>query len=414
MAQSKPFHVSCTCYHPVFKYLGETQFTDEVLQKLSGLIKKKAEAPLPVSVMYISACGTIRPLIRGVVDKVNAIGFHGGKVVATGSAAEVTTQMKQLGIKYITIKLSAGQTLLPGFIDPHVHIILKGLMMGWNDFGPFDGQNLREGYNLKWLEQQIQSAKETIPAGSDAWILGRTVDASLMPFIPGEQGGLAKLERFNCENVDKLEKDVPLLMLSASMHTAHVNTRALKLIYDSTPEIQEKYKTFEAYWDHVNSRGGLQEIEEIIPALGVIPKRQLLEMLLGVKKHLDAWFETANKRGVTMMYDAAMSPQLKVILHIYLSGEASPRVRIGYALICETLEGAEGLPPYEPLTEFKNVYQGNVKLVSDGSNPGLTGYLSEPYNCEPPNNIGYFNFPYQSTPDQVTPLFKQIVKTIAG
>ena len=76
MAQSKPFHVSCTCYHPVFKYLGETQFTDEVLQKLSGLIKKKAEAPLPVSVMYISACGTIRPLIRGVVDKVNAIGFH--------------------------------------------------------------------------------------------------------------------------------------------------------------------------------------------------------------------------------------------------------------------------------------------------------------------------------------------------
>ena len=83
-------------------------------------------------------------------------------------------------------------------------------------------------------------------------------------------------------------------------------------------------------------------------------------------------------------------------------------------MICETLECTEGLSPYEPLTEFKIVYQGNVKLVSDRSNPGLAGYLSEPYNCEPTNNIGYFNFPYQSTPDQVTPLFKQIVKTIAG
>ena len=114
-----------------------------------------------------------------------------------------------------------------------------------------------------------------------------------MPFIPGEQGGLAKLERFNCENVDELEKDVPQLMLSASMHTAHVNTHALKLTNDSTHEIQEKYKTFDAYWDHVNSCGGLQEIEEIVPALGFIPKCQLLEMLLGVKKHLDTWFETA-------------------------------------------------------------------------------------------------------------------------
>ena len=119
------------------------------------------------------------------------------------------------------------------------------------------------------------------------------------------------MECFNCEDVDKLEKDVPLLMLSASMHAAYVNTPTLKLIYDSTPEIQEKYKTFEAYWDHVNSRGGLQEYEEIFPALGVIPKCQLLEMLLGVKKHLDAWFETANKRGVTMMYDATMSDQKK-------------------------------------------------------------------------------------------------------
>ena len=88
------------------------------------------------------------------------------------------------------------------------------------------------------------------------------------------------MEHLSCENVDKPEKDVPLLMLSASMHTAHVNTQTLKLIYDPTPEIQE---TFDAYWDHWNSRGWLQEIEVIVPALGVIPKRQLLEMLLGVK-----------------------------------------------------------------------------------------------------------------------------------
>ena len=101
-----------------------------------------------------------------------------------------------------------------------------------------------------------------------------------------------------------------------------------------------------------------------------------------------------------------------MIIHIYLSGEASPRARIGYTIICETLEDAKGLSPYEPLTEFKCVHQLSVKLVSDGSNQGLTGYQNKAYLCEPPNNNEYFNFPYKSTPDEVTPLFKQIVKTI--
>ena len=39
-----------------------------------------------------------------------------------------------------------------------------------------------------------------------------------------------------------------------------------------------------------------------------------------------------------------------MIIDIYLSREASPRARIGYAMICETLEDAKGLSPYEPLT----------------------------------------------------------------
>ena len=80
-------------------------------------------------------------MIQGSASKVDAIGFHGGKVVATGSEPEVTTRMKELGTKYTTIKLSAGQTLLPGLIEPHIHIVLTALMMGWNDFGPFNGQD---------------------------------------------------------------------------------------------------------------------------------------------------------------------------------------------------------------------------------------------------------------------------------
>ena len=41
----------------------------------------------------------------------------------------------------------------------------------------------------------------------DGWILGLSVDPSLMPFVPSQQGSLAKLQHFTCETVDELEKD---------------------------------------------------------------------------------------------------------------------------------------------------------------------------------------------------------------
>ncbi|WP_200890415.1 amidohydrolase [Pseudoalteromonas luteoviolacea] len=37
-------------------------------------------------------------------------------------------------------------------------------------------------------------------------------------------------------------------------------------------------------------------------------------------------------------------------------------------------------------------FKAAVKLVSDGSNQGLTGYQSEQYSCNPKNNYGIFNF----------------------
>ena len=73
--------------------------------------------------------------------------------------AEVTTQMKLLSLKYTIIKLSARRTLLPGFIDPHVHILLKGMMI-WDGMilAPLMDKTCKKNtYNLKWLEQQIQN-----------------------------------------------------------------------------------------------------------------------------------------------------------------------------------------------------------------------------------------------------------------
>lgn len=315
---------------------------------------------------------------------------------------EVKSRMKG---KHTTVELLPGQTLLPGFIEPHVHIVSSAMIMeGWKDFGPFDGQNLLPLYNSEWLKEQIKNAKAKLELPS-FWVLGHSVDPSLMPFT-SNKCDLNELESLDCDAVDKMETDVPVLMLSASGHTAYVNTKTLRVLYEKTKP--SGFDSFEEYREHVNSHGGLQELVEIIPAFEAIPRPQLLKTIFGVMKGLDVIVKLASKRGVTLLYDAAMSPILKAILDIWYLSSSSSTIRIGYALLCNTLEEAKNLDSnITPMNEeFHNLYQGNVKLISDGSNQGLTGYQHENYRCKPDENTGIFNYDVDE--------FNQMVKVITS
>lgn len=383
MAESK-FRkgVYCSCLNLVWKFLEDNLINQDVIDKLSKLDKgaKKECVSEPVSVMYTG--GIIRPLKGGTVDVVvQAIGFHNGKVVAAGSKDEVVARMDSLSGNYATIELSKGQTLLPGLIEPHVHVVPTAAMAGWNDFGPFNEQELRDKYDSKWLKEKIEIAKGLLKP--DFWILGNGVDPSLMPFTIKENS-LNVLQNFNCDTVDEMENDVPVMMMSASGHTAYVNTRALEIIYSK----EKQGDSFEDYRSKVNSNGGLQELVEIEAALKAIPILQLLNSFWRINKYLDSMFELANRRGVTLLYDAAMTPMSKIILDIFTPSN----VRIGYSELCNSVDKANRLDPYKPPDKFQNIYRGGIKVVSDGSNQGLTGYQFETYCCDPADNSGIFNF----------------------
>lgn len=339
----------CTCLNPACQYLTDNTINKDFTKQLSDLKKKakRSTGPKPESIMYTG--GTIRPLKCGKVDEVvNTIGFHQGKVVAAGTATEVTARMDSLNMDYTKVNLPEGQTLLPGFIEPHMHIVSTAMMLeAWNDFGPFDGQYLQKEYDPTWLKDKIASAKESI--SRNFWILGHSVDPSLMPFKVIDDD-LNELQDFNIDTVDGLENSVPLLMLSA---TGYVNTKALKLVYDLN---QQGYPTFEEYRDHINSGGGLQEMEEIFPAFAAIPKLQIFATALSLIKGLRSMFELANERGMTMLYDAAMSSGQKDILDAYFFLNNS-NIRIGYAQLCDSVEGAKKLPPYKPTRVISKWFQ---------------------------------------------------------
>lgn len=397
-------HHSCThcaCNNPILSILKDELFSPE---NFSALPTTKAfvEDEHPKKLMITG--GTIRPMINGSVKTVPAIGIADGYIVATGTKEHVYEFMQEHHVGFTTKELEPGHTLLPGLIEPHVHLVPTAMLMGWLDVGGFYNQDLRQGYDIPMVTNLIR--QEVPNVKPKHWLLGSGIDPALMPL----QNDNKELITIDIDLLDNITDAVPVLIISASMHTLYVNTPALKDIWDKQKDTLKKtYHDFDHYKKETN--GQLQQAAGMDPALKTIPVEQKAAMFLGAFKYLKEIFRTANERGVTFMYDAGMNNTLKALLDAYLAVNKST-VRIGAAQVCATMDDVDKLPIHKIPVEYKDVYIGHVKVVSDGSNQGLTGYQSEPYLCNPENNYGIYNFGKETQPLQAPADFKHLMKAV--
>ncbi|NRA52962.1 MAG: amidohydrolase [Gammaproteobacteria bacterium] len=378
----------CACHNPGWNALAKRLFTPQNIAELAEQLAPVIEPEsliLTACVMYSG--GTIRPMIGGNTANVEAVGFANGQVAAVGSKYDVSAKMKALGMQPENhFILKPDETLLPGFIEPHVHIVPTALTMGWHNFGAFEGQDLKTDYNLHGFIETLQNISNKQSAG---WILATGVDPSLMPFQTALDGS-QQLVDINVTTLDQLALEQPVFLTAASMHTAYVNTKALELIAKKQGLNDQETQDFIA---KITKQGALQELAQMLPAYNAIPEFQLVEMEAGLFEHIKSIFSTANERGITLMYDAGMLPIMKQMLNLYRLFNQH-NVRVGYAQLCESVTDAQEMADFSPLNEKSvgELFQGAVKLISDGSNQGLTGFQSEQYSCEPVANYGVFNF----------------------
>ncbi|WCG81623.1 amidohydrolase [Pectobacterium sp. A5351] len=319
---------------------------------------------------------------------VEAMGIHDGLVVATGSYLDVKAKMPKNTSEH---QLSGKQTLLPGLIEPHVHITSTAMLSGiGNDVSPFEEQILRKNYNRNWVISHLQD--KALPHKSDKWLIGFGADPSL--FIDGDKG-------FDVNTLDRITKTQPVFVLNASMHLAYINHAAIETVTQFNKEHNIDYA--------IPSDGILKEIDGIQPVLNVIvsnyPKKELAEKLL---ESVHKLFALANKRGVTYMLDAGVEPKERgkpgfdqvSFLEKWAHLPICP-VRIGGALIVTNSDDFNNKVAghYSPGYGDEHFHLPYIKVISDGSNQGLTGYQSTPYCCDTLYNIppseetsGAFNF----------------------
>lgn len=352
---------------------GQPDWQEQVEAQLQQIAPRSRPAEPEQPVLFQG--GVIHTMAEAGNQTVAALGVADGRIVAAGTLSQVEQAMAAHP-PFRRIDLQQ-RTLLPGFIDPHLHILPSALFSTWLQVGAFDDQDLNRDYSIEQVTQVLGKAlqnPDALPKDKQGtpWVLGFGVDPSLMKVWTDPDQAL----------LDGLSDSVPIFLFNTSGHIAYANTPAQKKAGISVP-------------------GGVLTEDKVALMLPHIPSPGLNALLQSLKKLL----HHAALRGNTTVFDAGLGSAkgaIEVILLKLVANSALNPLRIGAALYSNTKALMdEWLLLFRPSLTGKDDQRFSIralKLVADGSNQGLTGYQTHDYACACEHTVpgvgpkGLFNF----------------------
>lgn len=294
-------------------------------------------------------------------EEVQALAVQNGKIVAVGTKDAVTKEWQADSTKVVDLK---GQTLMPGFVEPHVHVFVTtfferiGLNLSNFDL-PYD--------TMETLSQKLKAGLKDVPPGG--WLFAFGVDPSrTTPFMA----------ELTANDLDKVSKDVPIFVVNQSGHIAYVNHKALEIagITDKTPNP----KGGGVYVKDAQGKltGKLIEPPSYLAFMAKMPQPTEAQLSSGIKGMLNAIASTGVTTASEMSVGGNFGVDKEVAMWKEIFAKKTSPIRVrGYLW-------GEALPPgynaIKPNDGDDNLRFIGVKFISDGSTQGLTAALNEPYH----------------------------------
>jgi predicted amidohydrolase YtcJ len=294
-------------------------------------------------------------------EEVQAIAVQGGKIVALGTKDAITKDWQSKTTQIIDLK---GQTLMPGFVEPHVHIMLTAVFEGLG----LNLSNFTLPYDTKeTLIAKMKAHLKTIPPGG--WLFGFGVDPSrTSPFMA----------ELTADDLDKASTTVPIFLVNQSGHIGYVNNKAIELsgITNKTPNPPNGG----IYVKDAQGKltGKLVEPPSYLPFMAKMPVPTEAQLFGAIQQTMKRFAAT----GVTTASEMSVGGNFGVdkeaaIYRAIFAKNASPiRVR-GYLFSQAMPPGYKTIKPNDGDDMLRFI---GVKYISDGSTQGLTAALNEPYS----------------------------------
>ena len=309
-----------------------------------------------------------------------AVGIRNGRIAVLGTNDDVMAE-RHSGTTVIDAK---GKAVLPGFIEPHNHMVGYSTNLLEVDVRTPPNRNIND------IVDRLRERASITPPGD--WIRGRGYDDT----------GLQDMRHPTRNDLDAASTEHPIAIVHNSGHMLAANSNALELagIHDETP-------------DPAGGRIGR------FPASGE-PDGMLYETAQGLVHQLLPTYTEGDvrtgfvqaqdeylRRGITTIHDASVSNARGVdIMHTYHQAqlEGFLKFRVNMFIQWEYLKDSNFAWQTGGGDEWVRV--AGCKIVSDGSIQGITAALREPYHCDP-NEQGWLIYEQDELNDIVMTLHQR-------
>ena len=293
-------------------------------------------------------------------DRAEALAVANGRILAVGALDDVVatrgpdTAMIHLG----------GKTLMPGFFDPHPHIVLQSVKFPTANLDP---KPIGDAGSIADIQRILRDWIEEKHLEPGQWVIGWGYDDT----------GIEEQRHPNRDDLDALSTEHPILLMHISGHLMTGNSRMLE-------EIGVTAETADPEGGRIQRKPGSREpngvLEEnamylVLNSLPMPTPERTVEMLQeGLRFYAAA--------GITTAQDCATFEGTWQVLEGMEQGGLLPIDVITWPVYkdvddatLDAIVGGRG--------STGRLKRGGIKLIADGSIQGYTAFLSQPYHVQP-------------------------------
>lgn len=273
-----------------------------------------------------------------------------GKILVVGKEKKLI-QSSVIGADIVDMD---GATVVPGFIDPHGHFFISA--MAHKLFADVSCYPIGRVKNIPGLIRELKHYGKHHPGNSP--VIGFGFDDTLAE----------EYRMPTASDLDWVSSKRSVIVFHTSLHMLSANTAAMRragIVDDSfQPECGK------AYFENGKPTGVFEESDAMAP---IIKKAFSARMALHILKAMEEESERYLQKGITTVCEGAgnMAPLYKLAYHF---NKMKNR-----AIVCQSLKPDGTLPERITYKSGRQLIDGPVKLIADGSIQAYTAYVTQPY-----------------------------------
>ncbi len=311
---------------------------------------------------------------------VQAVGIRDGRIATLGTNDEVLAERHS----QTTVIDADGRTVLPGFIEPHNHMVGYSTNLLEVDVRTPPNRNIGD------IVERLRERAAGTPPGE--WVRGRGYDDT----------GLQDMRHPTRHDLDAASTDHPIAIVHNSGHMLAANSTAIEMagIHDETEDPPGgRIGRFPASGvpDGMLYETAQALVHQLLPAYTEDDVRT------GFVRAQDEYL----RRGITTIHDASVGNARGVdIMGAYHRArqEGFLKFRVNMFMQWEYLKRTDFALKSGDGDEWVRV--AGCKIISDGSIQGITAALREPYHCDP-DEQGWLIYEQDELNDMVMTLHRR-------